>query len=64
MQSTHWIQLCLRELDGGELNITIYKGENAYELSVVGNREPSIHSAIEYKNGEVHSYLKLTPIYQ
>ncbi|MGR5130720.1 hypothetical protein [Vibrio alfacsensis] len=54
----HW------ELDGGVLHITIYKGENTYELSVVGNREPSIHSAIESKNGEVHSYLKLTPISQ
>ncbi|MGR5236001.1 hypothetical protein [Vibrio alfacsensis] len=52
----HW------ELEEGVLHITIHKGSNTYQLSVVGSCRPAIHSAIEYKNGEIHSYLKLAPV--
>ncbi len=46
----------------GCLDVEIAKGENKYQLIVVGNREVNIHSAIEYKNGELHSYLKLAQV--
>ncbi len=52
------------ELVEGVLHLTIRKGENTYQMSIVGNRNPAIHSAIEYKNGQVHSYLKLAAISQ
>ncbi|USD67563.1 hypothetical protein [Vibrio sp. SCSIO 43136] len=47
------------QLVQGILNVSIYKGDNHYQFAVVGNSKVNIHSAIEYKNGELHSYLKL-----
>lgn len=52
---------CLTE---GLLKVTIFKGDNRYDFTVIGNQEINIHSAIEYKNGELHSYLKLMQIEQ
>ncbi|MCW8334143.1 hypothetical protein J4N42_20190 [Vibrio sp. SCSIO 43135] len=46
----------------GMLKVSITKGENRYEFHVVGRKAPRIYSAIEYKNGELHSYLKLAPV--
>jgi hypothetical protein len=50
------------KVEDGLLNVDIYKGENHYHFSVVGNGEINIHSAVEYKNGELHSYLKLAQV--
>ena len=52
----HW------SLAEGLLKVTIFKGNNHYDFTVVGNLELNIHSAIEYKNNELHSYLKLMQI--
>ena len=49
----HW------ELDNGLLYVSIFKGENQYDFVIVANSNVNIHSAIEYKNDELHSYLKL-----
>jgi len=49
-------------LENGVLNIEIEKGENTYSFAVVGNAAINIHSAVEHKNGELHSYLKLSQI--
>ncbi|WP_394134457.1 hypothetical protein [Aliivibrio fischeri] len=49
----HW------ELIDGLLYISIFKNENQYDFVVVANSSVNIHSAIEYKNNELHSYLKL-----
>jgi len=49
-------------LEGGLLYVEIAKGENKYQFTVVGNGEVNIHSAIEYKNEELHSYLKLAQV--
>lgn len=47
------------QLVNGMLELTIYKDENRYSCTVVACQGSSIHSAIEYKNGQLHSYLKL-----
>ncbi|RWX55579.1 hypothetical protein [Photobacterium chitinilyticum] len=47
------------ELIDGVIEMVIYKGEDQYRCAVLANRTVNIHSAIEYKNGELHSYLKL-----
>lgn len=47
------------ELVDGVIEIEIHKEENTYRCGVFANRYSNIHSAIEYKNGELHSYLKL-----
>ncbi|NOH80114.1 hypothetical protein F0231_10205 [Vibrio sp. RE86] len=49
-------------LRDGILSVEIRKGENRYTLNVVGNKIVNIHSAVEYKNDQLHSYLKLAPI--
>ncbi|MEZ8824309.1 hypothetical protein AB6E04_08090 [Vibrio amylolyticus] len=49
------------KLEDGLLIVRIIKGENQYEFTVIGQSENSLYSAIEYKNGELHSYLKLVP---
>ncbi|MDD9173911.1 hypothetical protein ERW49_09930 [Aliivibrio finisterrensis] len=49
----HWV------LDEGLLYVSIFKGENQYDFVIVANSSVNIHSAIEYKNDELHSYLKL-----
>lgn len=46
-------------LVNGMLELTIYKDENRYTSTVVANQDSSIHSAIEYKNDQLHAYLKL-----
>ncbi|EAR53557.1 hypothetical protein SKA34_10500 [Photobacterium sp. SKA34] len=47
------------ELVDGAIEIEIKKAESTYRFAVFANRHANIHSAIEYKNGELHSYLKL-----
>ncbi|PTO77539.1 hypothetical protein [Vibrio splendidus] len=47
------------QLRDGLLHVEILKGENRYQFSVVACADLNIHSAVEYKNGELHSYLKL-----
>ncbi|PSW06576.1 hypothetical protein [Photobacterium lipolyticum] len=49
----HWA------LVDGVIEIEISKGDNRYHCAVIANKTVNIHSAIEYKNGELHSYLKL-----
>jgi hypothetical protein len=46
----------------GILHVEIIKGENRYSFGVVGNVGVNIHSAVEHKNDELHSYLKLAQI--
>ncbi|MGF1755311.1 hypothetical protein L4C33_17170 [Vibrio makurazakiensis] len=46
----------------GLLHVTIVKGDNQYQFIIVGNADVNIHSAVEYKNGELHSYLKLAQV--
>ncbi|MEZ9721588.1 hypothetical protein AB4354_03005 [Vibrio splendidus] len=47
------------KLKEGLLHVEILKGENRYQFAVVARADLNIHSAVEYKNGELHSYLKL-----
>ncbi|CAH6930114.1 conserved hypothetical protein [Vibrio chagasii] len=47
------------QLKDGLLHVEITKGDNRYEFAVVARADLNIHSAVEYKNGELHSYLKL-----
>ncbi|WP_112479362.1 hypothetical protein [Vibrio variabilis] len=49
-------------LADGILYVEIIKGENRYSFGVVGNANVNIHSAVEHKNGELHSYLKLAQV--
>ncbi len=49
-------------LADGILHVEIIKGENRYSFGVVGNADINIHSAVEHKNDELHSYLKLVQI--
>ncbi|MDX1303583.1 hypothetical protein [Photobacterium sp.] len=49
----HW------SLVDGVIEIEINKGDNRYHCAVIANKTVNIHSAIEYKNGDLHSYLKL-----
>lgn len=46
----------------GILHVEIIKGDNRYSFGVVGNADINVHSAIEHKNNEQHSYLKLAQI--
>jgi len=46
----------------GLLNVTIVKADNNYHFSMVGNVQLNIHSAVEHKNSELHSYLKFAQI--
>ncbi|ARP37982.1 hypothetical protein [Vibrio syngnathi] len=47
------------QLADGLLHVEILKGDNRYQFAVVARADLNIHSAVEYKNGELHSYLKL-----
>lgn len=47
------------QLVDGVIEIETIKDDNCYRCAVYANRDTSIHSAIEYKNDELHSYLKL-----
>ncbi|MBC7004689.1 hypothetical protein BIZ37_19180 [Photobacterium sp. BZF1] len=47
------------QLVNGMLELVIYKDDNRYTSTVVANQGSSIHSAIEYKNEQLHAYLKL-----
>ncbi|MDH5887570.1 hypothetical protein [Vibrio splendidus] len=49
----------LWQLGDGLLHVEILKGDNRYQFAVVARVDLNIHSAVEYKNGELHSYLKL-----
>ncbi|CAH7346775.1 conserved hypothetical protein [Vibrio chagasii] len=50
------------QLKDGLLHVEITKGDNRYEFAVVARADPNIHSAVEYKNSELHSYLKLVQV--
>ncbi|WP_394208855.1 hypothetical protein [Enterovibrio calviensis] len=50
------------KLEQGVLDIEITKGSNKYRSRVIANKSVNIHSAIEYKNNELHSYLKLAQV--
>ncbi|KXF82375.1 hypothetical protein [Enterovibrio coralii] len=50
------------KLEQGILELEIRKGDNTYHSRVIANKAVNIHSAIEYKNGELHSYLKLAQV--
>ena len=52
----HWY------LKDGLLHVEIIKGDNRYQFAVVANSDLNIHSAVEYKNEELHSYLKLVQV--
>ncbi|KAB0286841.1 hypothetical protein F2P58_19595 [Vibrio fortis] len=52
----HWY------LKEGLLHVEIIKGDNRYQFAVVANGNVNIHSAVEYKNEELHSYLKLAQV--
>lgn len=52
----HWY------LKEGLLHVEIIKGDNRYQFAVVANGDLNIHSAVEYKNEELHSYLKLAQV--
>ena len=52
----HWY------LKDGLLHVEIIKGDNRYQFAVVANGDLNIHSAVEYKNEELHSYLKLVQV--
>ncbi|MFD2176117.1 hypothetical protein [Veronia pacifica] len=46
----------------GALEIFIEKDTNRYHSRVIANKTTNIHSAIEYKNDELHAYLKLAQV--
>ncbi|USH04919.1 hypothetical protein K6Q96_24785 [Grimontia kaedaensis] len=50
------------KLEQGVLDLEILKNDNTYRSRVIANKSVNIHSAIEYKNGELHSYLKLAQV--
>ncbi|WP_060982480.1 hypothetical protein [Vibrio splendidus] len=50
------------QLKDGLLHVEITKGDNRYQFAVVARADLNIHSAVEYKNGELHSYLKLVQV--
>lgn len=52
----HWL------LKSGLLQVEIDKGDNRYQFDVVARKDLNIHSAVEYKNQELHSYLKLVQV--
>ncbi|MGF1727101.1 hypothetical protein [Photobacterium nomapromontoriensis] len=47
------------QLIDGMIELTINKDNNQYKSNIVASLGSSIHAAIEYKNGALHSYLKL-----
>ncbi len=47
------------QLIDGLLHVEITKGDNRYQFAVVARADLNIHSAVEHKNGDLHSYLKL-----
>jgi hypothetical protein len=49
-------------LKSGLLQVEINKGDNRYQFDVVACKDLNIHSAVEYKNQELHSYLKLVQV--
>lgn len=50
------------KLEQGVLDLEIVKHDNTYRSRVIANKSVNIHSAIEYKNDELHSYLKLAQV--
>lgn len=50
------------QLTSGVLQVWIVKENNEYHFNILGNQNVNIHSAIEYKNDEIHSYLKLAQV--
>ena len=47
------------QLKDGLLHVEITKGDNRYQFAVVARADLNIHSAVEHKNGDLDSYLKL-----
>ncbi|KLV04041.1 hypothetical protein ABT56_15555 [Photobacterium aquae] len=43
----------------GMIALDIQSGDDRYQSWIVANRNSRIHSAIEYKNGELYAYLKV-----
>ncbi|AMG28924.1 hypothetical protein AL542_00265 [Grimontia hollisae] len=50
------------KLEQGVLDLDIVKNNNTYRSRVIANKSVNIHSAIEYKNGKLHAYLKLAQV--
>ncbi|HIF9293923.1 TPA: hypothetical protein ACX6Q7_001828 [Photobacterium damselae] len=50
------------QLVDGVIEVTIYKNDNTYQFAIIANQFSNIHSAIEYKNQQLHSYLKVAQI--
>tara|TARA_Y100001956_G_C4102944_1_gene178565 strand:+ start:937 stop:1389 length:453 start_codon:yes stop_codon:yes gene_type:complete len=49
-------------IDQGCVMVEIEKEANRYTFAIVANDEINIHSAVEHKNGALHSYLKLAQV--
>jgi UPF0176 protein len=47
------------ELVDGLLEVEIEAGGALYTFSIIANKENSIHSAVEYENKDLHTYLKI-----
>lgn len=52
------------QMNEGALDIELRRGDDHYQFTVVANKQGSIHSAIEYKNHTLNSYLKLAQLRQ
>nr|WP_244556729.1 hypothetical protein [Enterovibrio nigricans] len=50
------------KLEQGILDLEIMKGGNTYNSRVIANKAVNIHSAIEYKNTDLHAYVKLAQV--
>ncbi|UTV30311.1 hypothetical protein [Photobacterium atrarenae] len=51
------------QVNDGGLDIELRRGDDRYYFTVIANKQSSIHSAIEYKNHTLHSYLKLAQLH-
>ncbi|OAN11030.1 hypothetical protein A3K86_18820 [Photobacterium jeanii] len=49
-------------LEDGVIHIALTANDHDYRYSVIANRQVNIHSAIEYKNNQLHAYLKLAQV--
>ncbi len=50
-------------LETGILKTKILGAKHTYEFDVLANETEHIHSAVEFEDGKLHSYLKLIPVY-
>ncbi|MGF1692690.1 hypothetical protein [Photobacterium kagoshimensis] len=49
-------------LEDGVIHVELNTAHNNYRYSIYANRLANIHSAVEYKNGALHAYLKLAQV--